>query len=131
MSDCSISVLEKRVRSPTVRENVSLLCKKYPSIKGDYRLLLYRYWREVCGINISLKTFDEIRRAPSPMSITRRFQELNAEFQATYGSLGNPYAPSPETISKRRKNEFVHRDFYSKLKRSDNDTAGYTDGALV
>jgi hypothetical protein len=130
MSDCSISVLEKRIRKDTVRENIKKILKAYPAAKGCYLLMELLYYRDIEGMDIRID-YERIRKVPSPLTLSRRAQEIVSEWDETYGSLGNPYAPTAGTRVKRRSNEGVHRDYYSKLKRSDSDTAGYTDGALV
>lgn len=114
MSDVSIMVLNSRMESESIKNNVAALCERYPSCKGDYRLLVYRYWTRVCGIKINLKTFDEIRNCPSGGTIERRLRELRQEDEekALAEGRSNKFAASPGTTSKRVKNREVHRNYY-------------------
>ena len=131
MSDVPIGVLEKRVRSPKVRDLVEQLCRSRPSVKGDYRLLTYWMWKNYYGIKISLDTFDMIRCAPSPETIGRRYREIVEEKDAEVGELKNPFRPTAETQSKRRKNYRVYSEYFKQMGRSQTDLNGYVDGALV
>ena len=106
MSDVPIEVLRKRQKNPRVKDNVAMLCTAYPTCKGDYRLLTYRYWRECCGITINLKQFDQLRHAPSPETITRRYRELRQE-------LPEKYTPSKGTTEKRAKRNSIMHDYYT------------------
>ena len=131
MSDCSVAVLKRRVESPKVLTLVDRLCRSRPSVKGDYRLLTYWMWKDFYGINISLKTFDQIRSAPSPETIGRRYRELNAAWRADHSEAEhNPYAPSPETRLKRSKNYRVYRDYFARMAESQTGLAGFVDGAV-
>jgi len=106
MADVPIEVLRKRQKNPRVKDNVAMLCAAYPTCRGDYRILIYRYYREVCGINISLKNFDQLRRAPAAESICRRYRELREE-------LPEKYLPSKGTTEKRAKRNSVMHDYYT------------------
>lgn len=106
MSDVAKVVLEERLRNSRVKDLVSDLCLRRPCVRGDYRLLQYYFLRDYCGIRISLATFDDLRRAPSPETISRRFRELCNEEPSVYcASVG--------TEAKRRKNERVWREYYA------------------
>ena len=118
MSDVPIEVLRKRQKNPRVKDNVTMLCAAYPTCKGDYRILIYRYYREICGINISLKSFDQLRRAPAAESICRRYRELRQE-------LPEKYTPSKGTTEKRAKRQAVYNEYYSP-KLTELEWDGYT-----
>lgn len=104
MSDAPRDVLEQRLDDPTCKMLVAELCHVYPSVKGDYRLLYYRYIRSQ-GIKITLKDFDQLRALYSPETVARRYRELQDE---------NPseYAPTEATLLKRAKNEKVYRAYF-------------------
>ena len=104
MSDTSILVLKSRLASNTVKELVARICLKHPSCKGDYRLLIWRVWREY-GIKMSFKDFNTLRSAPSSETITRRFRELKQERPAEFN-------PSDSTVEKRFNNELVYHEYY-------------------
>lgn len=108
-SDVDRDTLEERVSDPTCKEIVAQLCRVYPSIKGDYRLLYYRYLRQA-GLHINLKEFDLLRTLYSPETVTRRYRELADENPADY-------APTEATLSKRRKNEKVYRAYFKHEKQ--------------
>jgi hypothetical protein len=103
----TLETLAKRLerQETTVKKKLAELCHKYPSIKGDYRLMTYRFWTEVCGIKITFKDFNTIRRAPSPETIGRRFRELQASDPISY-------QPSLATIDKRQHNERLYRTYF-------------------
>lgn len=67
-----------------IYEKVVLLCKEKPVSKGDYRLLTtYYYWKyhfRKFGL-----PFDELRKLPSPESITRAFRKAveNGDIEPT------------------------------------------------
>ena len=131
MSDCSVKVLRRRVESPKVLIVVDRLCHSRPSVKGDYRLLTYFAWKDYYGINISLKTFDQIRCAPSPETLGRRYRELNAAWKAEHSEAEtNPYAPSMETRLKRSKNYRVYRDYFARMAESQTGLAGFVNGSI-
>jgi hypothetical protein len=104
MSDVDQDTLEARANDPTCKELVKELCRVYPSVKGDYRLLYYRYLRSQ-GLHLNVQEFDLLRTLYSPETITRRYRELAND---------NPtdYAPTEATLSKRRKNEKVYRAYF-------------------
>jgi hypothetical protein len=110
MSDVDRRVLEARQESSAIKKRVLALCRDYPSVKGDYRLLWYRYIQRFHGARLSFKErsfFDELRRMPSPETIGRRYRELCEE--GVEGVL-----PSEATQRKRRKRERVMRSAYSR-----------------
>jgi hypothetical protein len=104
MSDVTHEVLQDRCADPTCKMLVAEICRAYPSCKGDYRLLYYRYLR-ASGIKITLHDFDHLRELYSPETVARRYRELQDE---------NPveYAPTEETLLKRGKNEKVYRAYF-------------------
>jgi hypothetical protein len=109
VSDVPVETLEERANDPTCKDIVAELCRVYPSVKGDYRLLYYRYLRSQ-GLHLNIQEFDLLRTLYSPETITRRYRELAGE---------NPedYAPTEATLSKRRKNEKVYRNYFHKDKK--------------
>jgi len=104
MSDVPLETLEARAEDPTCKHLVAELCRVYPSVKGDYRLLYYRYLRSQ-GLHLNVQEFDLFRTLYSPETITRRYRELAND---------NPvdYAPTEATLTKRRKNEKVYRAYF-------------------
>jgi hypothetical protein len=104
LADVDYDTLEDRANDPTCKEIVKEICRAYPSCKGDYRLLYYRYLR-YSGLHINLKEFDLLRSLYSPETIARRYRELQNE---------NPidFAPTEETLLKRGKNERVYRAYF-------------------
>lgn len=106
MSDVPIAVLREHFEEGKVKDVVAGVCERYPSCRGDYRLLLWRVWRAY-GLRIDFKTFEQIRSAPSPETVSRRFRELKEEEP-------EKYAASFETECKRSKNEKVFRSYYGR-----------------
>lgn len=104
MSDVPKETLEERLDDPTCKILVAELCRAYPSCKGDYRLLYYRYIRSQ-GIRITLRDFDQLRALYSPETVARRYRELQDENPAEY-------APTEATLLKRAKNEKVYRAYF-------------------
>lgn len=106
MADVEVAVLERRQEDDTIKRCVAELCRKYPSVKGDYWQLCWRFWREYCGVKISFATFEAMRFAPSPETIGRRMRELKVE---------NPfeYAATAPTEHKRWKRFRVMLEHYS------------------
>lgn len=104
MSDADIEDLEDHWNDISCKDVVAAICKIYPSCKGDYRLLDYRYLRYM-GVNITLRDFDQLRRIWSIGTVNRRYRELQDENP-------NEYAPTEATLLKRAKNERVIRKYY-------------------
>jgi putative component of toxin-antitoxin plasmid stabilization module len=109
MADVERETLEARANDPTCKELVATLCRVYPSVKGDYRLLYYRYLRSQ-GLHLNIQEFDLLRTLYSPETITRRYRELANDNPADY-------APTEATLSKRRKNEKVYRAYFKQQTR--------------
>jgi hypothetical protein len=115
MSDCSVKVLRKRMRS-SVKERVRAVLEAYPSAKGDNRILYYYLLKCFYGLNITFKKWESLRRAPSPETAMRRRRELAQDYRRDNGLLADsptPFDPSGATVRKRVKNEAVYREHYS------------------
>lgn len=116
MSDVDSEVLEARQRSDVIKNRVLSLCEDYPSVKGDYRLLWYRYIQRFHGAKLSFKGksfFEELRVMPSPETIGRRYRELAEE--------GVDVLPRAGTQLKRVKRCRVYRDFYGQKELVDEE----------
>lgn len=87
-----------------VRDRVEYLLEKYPSTRGDDRILLYRYYKtfEPEMMQIKFKAFSNMLRATNPETIRRRRQEWNQE---------GKYLPTKKTRIKRARREEIIREY--------------------
>ena len=99
-SERVINSLEK------IKSRVRNVLEKYPSAKGDYRILWYYYVRSYCPkIRIRITDFEALRAMPSPESISRncRFLQESGEFEA-----------SARVQRKRKRLENLQREYWKK-----------------
>jgi hypothetical protein len=99
--DDELTNLEQQLRH--MREKVVWLVKKHPSIKGNYSLLTYYYWRTFYGIKITFQEFRQILRAPSPESIGRILRFCNHDSIGT--EFEGKFMPSDGKELRRRERE--------------------------
>jgi len=64
----------------SVKQKVRKVLEKYPSARGDYRLLYYYYIREYCPhLTITFREFADLFNQPSPETISRCARKIFEE----------------------------------------------------
>jgi hypothetical protein len=134
-SKVSEKTLKKRLESDAAKKMVRELCEKYPTVRGDYRILTWRYLSDFRGCKMSFPEFEDffvgLRGSFSPDTVGRRYRELVQEQQEKLKNAeldGDEVAkqdavtelkfllPTPETLAKRKLNRKVYRAFFSQHK---------------
>lgn len=87
-----------------IRDHVKELCKKHPSVVGDYRKLVQYYWYYIDGLP-NFIPLELLERLTPPESITRAFRKAI--------ELGE-VEPTDELRLRRDDEEQKYRKYYGK-----------------
>lgn len=94
-----------------VEEQVLYLLEKYPQTTGHDNILHMRYFATFpCGVKISFKDFDALRKAPRMETIRRArqlIQEREKKLEKENPGYISPLLPTDRTIRKRRHMEMI------------------------
>lgn len=102
-------IVQKQI---SIKEKVHRILLKYPATRGDDRLLLFYYLRAYCSVKLTFRQFEELRKIPSPDTLTRRRQEIQAK--------NENMRPTPKTQLKRELLQEANRNYFGKgLKLTD------------
>jgi len=64
----------------SVKQKVRKVLEKYPSTRGDYRLLYYYYIKEYCPfLTLTFREFSDLFNQPSPETISRCARKIFSE----------------------------------------------------
>lgn len=110
-------------RTEKVKDRVKSILTQYPPCRGDDTLLIWRYWRRYCGLNIEFNDFQQLLRATSSETIRRRRQELqHDEYKRIEMGLQACHILTPSIrVKKKRERNFEAQSNYwgSNLKITD------------
>lgn len=94
-------------RTEKVKDRVKHIITEYPQTKGDDLQLVWRYYQVYTNVRIKFSVFKDLLMCPSPETIRRRRQEIQAiernSVDAGVIRLEEcQYLPTAKTLKKRK-----------------------------
>lgn len=107
------------LRTEKVKDRVKHILTMFPQTKGDDLQLMWRYYQLYTPIRIKFSTFKELLMCPSPETIRRRRQEIQAPERKAVenGEIkleDTNYLPRGKTIVKRQDYRQAMKNYYGK-----------------